>query len=773
MMQPNLTQSAGRRLLILVGLLAGVLWSLMVNGAVPGVGTPTLGQAMSMMGYAQAFADQHWYAIHARSFGYPVPMSLATGLPLAWVAGWFLRFGFYAADAYAATIAFWLVVAFFGAWKLAMRLGLRAGLSILAAATWLSTPMVWAHQGYSSLALGMAMLPFYTWTAVLAGGVIGPTRRYQMSVAALFLATCSLALFMDGYTFMMFAVVAGLLWISRVAAASTRGSALRYTLPVYLVGFGGAYFIYTRFMGVSAFEPAPLDFFRGWGLDVLFLGKPPTGEFWLWDALGWHGVRNETLFYGDASVWNTSFILPLLLASGISVLVLGRRDRRVWPLLAIAVFGLYMAFGPTLKAGSTKPTATLNQNMPVSEGRIPTGNAFIYAHIPGFKSMRATYRWEALTFLGLWAIVALGAARSPRRGLWAATYIAIIAALLPHLGTQWGDYRTFRTAFKRIDSELAEPLSAQVSAGSRVFFMPWNNDVMANYLSPKLHVTSYNVGGDKQLKIASAAWPLSMASFSLNRFTVDDVPAARELLFSGDVDAIIVPYFNSLYAAHVWPCLAEAKGYSAGTLALFESRADFLCPAEIRAGFAPAMAALHADPMLAITETPLFAVIKLLPKGRGVNGRAHALALRVAGITLPVDVATQQDMADRIFGLGWHHREPLSRWSTGRATLSLPEPEACRLTGCVAQLTLAAFAANTARPVTLRISATGSTADATSPVRFVDDVPHVVNVPLPVGQDAVSLTLEVDGATSPAALGMSVDARVLGVSLTRINVIAR
>ncbi|MGN6093163.1 MAG: hypothetical protein ACTHOL_12485, partial [Luteibacter jiangsuensis] len=81
------------RIWVAAAVLASLGWALAVNGAVPGFATPTLGQAASMLGYAQAFADQHWYSLHARSFGYPVPTSLATGLPLAWVAGLFLRLG--------------------------------------------------------------------------------------------------------------------------------------------------------------------------------------------------------------------------------------------------------------------------------------------------------------------------------------------------------------------------------------------------------------------------------------------------------------------------------------------------------------------------------------------------------------------------------------------------------------------------------------------------------------------------------------------------------
>src|ERR1700754_2253574 len=196
----------------MVALIVGVLWTLLVNGALPFVGMPTMGQAAFMMGYAQAFADQHWYAIHARSFGYPVPTSLATGLPLAWLAGWFVRMGAQTYDAYAAAVAFWLVAGYVGAYRLAKHFGASVILAALAAATWMTLPMVWAHQSYSSLALGMALLPLYLCSALtLFDPLVASTWR-KGCAATIFVALCVVALFMDGYTFMMFASASAVLF---------------------------------------------------------------------------------------------------------------------------------------------------------------------------------------------------------------------------------------------------------------------------------------------------------------------------------------------------------------------------------------------------------------------------------------------------------------------------------------------------------------------------------------------------------------------------------
>ncbi|KJV31635.1 hypothetical protein VI08_13290 [Luteibacter yeojuensis] len=759
-----------RRSWVAALLCIGLAWTWVVNGAVPGVLTPTLGQAASMLGYAQAFADKHWYTIYADSFGYPVPMPLATGLPLAWVAGWFLRLGMWAPDAYAASVAFWLAAGYLGACRFAMRLGAVVWMGALAAAAWMTTPMVWAHQGYSSLALGMAMLPLYAGSGFHALDVDGRHLRTLLVAAARLLAVCCLAIFMDGYTFVMFGVVTGMAWGARVWGVSTRRRALVVGLPICLVGFGGGIAAYRAFMGISSYDVAPLQYFRGWGLDILFAGKPPIGQFWLWDVLGWHGIRNESMFYGDASTWNTSFVLPLALAGVASMALCVGRDRRAWLLLAVAVVGFYMSLGPTLKVGSTKPPGIVSQDMPAGQGLAPTGTAFAYEHVPGVRNMRATYRWEALCFLGLWGIVTLGAAGTRRRASWTIAYLLLVVSMSPHLGTSWGDYRAFRRSFSHIDHAFAAPLAMAIPPGDRVFFAPWNNDVLVNYISPKLRISSYNVGGDKQLDIARKGWPGSLTSLAQNRLDIIDAPALVNVLLSGDADAIVIPYVNLLYGAHIWPCPAEAEGYSHSTLALFESRTDFLCPGGIRAAYQPVVRRLANEPLLAVVDMPLFAVAALRPEWRGPSGRERAWAVRVSGVSLPADVATAPAMVERMLGSGWHGPEPTLRWSSAHASLVLPEPVSCRASGCVARLQVSAFVGRDDHPLHLRLSAADATSNALLDVPLTDASMRELAIPLPRGREAVEVTLDVQGATSPAALGVSPDPRILGVGLSRIDV---
>lgn len=764
------------RCLIAVVLICGLLWTLVLNGAIPFFGTPTLGQAASMMGYAQSFAEQHWFSIHARSFGYPVPTALATGLPLAGVAGYFIRLGLQSADAYSAAVALWLVVAYLGAYRLAWMLGARSFLPAFAAATWMSLPMVWAHQGYSSLGLGMAMLPLYFSSALAVLDASQLSRRQAIFRALEFIVLCVVALFMDGYTFMMFAIVVAITLIfSLFRQRAAPGDLLRVALPVYVAGFALAYALYTLYMGRSAFEVAPLDFFRGWALDLAFLGRPSTGDLWFWDWIGLSQPRSEVHFFGDASVWTTTFGLPLCVAGLLSWLCLRKADARALLLLLVALFGLYMALGPTLKINAMKPVATLDQLMPRSAGVIPTGNAVLSTHVPGFRNMRAAYRWEALFLLGMWGLVALQAARTPQpqRWRWIVGYLALIGLSAPNLHDLWRDYSSYRRGFEQIDQQLAVPLAAKLSPGSRIFLMPYNNDVMANYLSPKLKVVSYNVGGDKQIEIAHDQWPDFLRQFSMNSFSKADLPALRMALVDAEVDAIVIPYFNSLWAAHMWPCAAEASGYSAKTLAQFAALPDFRCPVQIKAAYADQVAGLKQDELLTVDEQPLFAVVKLRPAFADGKGRKVAKARLLSGVKFPIDIAKDVETANRVLGKGWYQAEPVNRWSAGSAEITLPIPEACQQGGCHAELRFSPLAATPARPVV--VSGDACTDDAPAEISHTtitlqDSQQRVMSLPVPTGHAVCSLRIQVPNAISPAALGINSDSRVLGISLLGIDI---
>lgn len=747
----------------------GFLWTVLVNGAAPWVEMPTLGQAASMLGYAQDFAHMHWYTIHAYSFGYPTPVSLATGLPMAVVAGWLLRLGLPASDAYTATVALILLVGFAGAYRFALRLGARAYLPAFAATAWMGLPMVWAHQSYSSLAMGMALLPLYVSSAYALAGSSTSTRGRLFQMVE-FTALCVVAIFMDGYTFMMFAVATCVVFSLRVIQYGNRRewmSLVGLTLPVYVVGFMIAWLLYTRYVGRAGFETAPLGVFRGWATDLEFIARPTQGTFWLWDAIGAGQVRSEALRYGDASVWVTTFALPSLLVAAYGLFSLPRTSGRPWIWVAVALVGLYLALGPVLKIGVVKADGMLDQAMPASAGLMATGSEWLSTHLPGFRSMRASYRWEALFLLGLWGLIASCIGQSPDRRIvwWASAYLGIILLNAPHLGDQWNDFRSYRHGMESIDDQLEHALSLRIRPGERTLLLPLNNDVMANYLAPRLRIRAYNVGGDKQIEIARPEWPLTLRGFGMGVFDSGDLPGVRRALLDGDVDVVVIAYFDSLWSAHLWPCVSEARGYSAATRALFAGNLRFACPSQTRAAYAPLVQAMREDELLSVEDEPLFSVVRLKPAYTSVAGRRQAKALTLRNVAFPMSVAVDSH-ADQVLGDGWYVREPVNRWSGAHANLMLPVTATCRSAGCVLDLEMIAFAATDRRPVEVKVTIAGGETVSTP---FHDDAKATISLNIPPHEEVIDVSIDVPEAASPSALGMSADGRVLGASLLRID----
>lgn len=89
--------------------------------------------------------------------------------------------------------------------------------------------------------------------------------------------------------------------------------------------------------------------------------------------------------------------------------------------------------------------------------------------------------------------------------------------------------------------------------------------------------------------------------------------------------------------------------------------------------------------------------------------------------------------------------------------------------GCVARLTVSGFAASAQRPVVVNATE-GEAGGDVATLTLTDPDPHVFEVPLPAGRDVADVRIDIPGATSPNALGMSADTRTLGVALSRIDV---
>ena len=547
---PEPTSHPNTRLLFALGLL--VTW--LVNSALPGFGVPTLGQALWTAAFGISQAHDGVFSLYAHNFGVPTPMPAVFGLTGARPVGWLVGLGLQAVDAYAAVLALWLALAYTGAWATARRLGGTALVAALAATAWCTLPLVWNHAGYSMLALGFAFLPLYAGTVLAL--LSSPTQLARR--ALLFVATAWLAVFSDGYTFVMLAIAALVLWLIALATTPTdRRHLLLRVLPVLLAGLGSAFVAYTRYVGRSDFVPSELSVFRGWGVDVAFLLQPTHGTLWLTDVLHLGAVRTPVEQFGDESVWATTFALPLLAAGAWSAWQLRRQRRSLVPaLILLTLFGLWMALGPSLKVGAIRPLDMRAHPQPFIDTvppLWPTGNAWLSEQLPGFRNMRASYRWLGLADLGLWLLLVTYAGR-PRALPQALVLALLILTNLPHPGGKLRVAAHFRDEFQAIDHELLADLRSQLQPHERVLFLPHGNDFLVNYAAAQLDIQALNAGGDKNKAMAAAGWPELVRRLPEWQLSVADVPVVAEILHQRLVDVVVIAHVNLLWAAHDWPC---------------------------------------------------------------------------------------------------------------------------------------------------------------------------------------------------------------------------
>lgn len=547
----------------LIWFLSALLFVLCLHGALPLLSAPTLGQAVWAAGFSQSFLNDSVFAVYAKNFGAPEPAAIAFGLAGAWPTAVFMKFGLHPSDAYSAMVVFWLTWAFLSAYKIGRFFEVKPSFATAGAVLWLSMPVSWAHSGYSMLSLGIALLPLYFYAALHVFLRKNELPYEKVKHSLLYAFVCIVAVFMDGYSFMMFAVGASILglWVFATASEQKR-ELLYYAFPTHVLGLGLAYLFYSLYIGKPHFAAAPIDFFRGWGVDLSFLAVPSQGVHWIPDMLGWSKARSSKDLFGDASVWVTTFSLPLIVAAAWSWRKTRQQQQLATGMLLIAVFGFYMALGPSLKINSVKPPdEKVGATMSAEYAVAPTGSALFSENLPGFKNMRASYRWVALGVFGSWFLVVLLLSSGRRRDTTIAVAIIGLVTLinLPNLSEKWaGDIKN-REMFLKIDSDLLKIMQEDFHPREEVAFLPYRNDFLVNYLAARLDIQSYNIGGDKNLFEARKHWPETLRKFGLGKIDDDFFERVVLLLARNEADAVVLPYIDMLWAAHSWPYPIQFK----------------------------------------------------------------------------------------------------------------------------------------------------------------------------------------------------------------------
>ncbi|WP_322081995.1 hypothetical protein [Burkholderia sp. BCC1972] len=584
-----------------------------VYGAVPFVALPTLGQALWVSSFAQSFANSGWPSIFAHQFGLPAPAPIAFGLSGAFVESALLAATrLNPADAYSATMLLFLALALWGASGYASALGAPARYALALAVVWATMPVVWAHSGYSMLSIGIALLPLYLWTTHRLCNAIDTNGSRTIAMLGMTLvAVACLAVFTDGYTFVMFAFGALVQYAGRIAQPGGRRiRRLAVGVPLYAAGFGIAFVLYQQYVGTQSFAADPLSVFRGFGVDVTMLVRPTQGLLWLWDALRVSAPRSDAAYFGDASVWFTTFVSPVVIA-GVAGLALTKDRACGVPLLVLGILATYLALGPSLKVDSVRPDAdraagNFQATMPPEYAIAPTGTAYLSTHVPGFKNMRASYRWSALTAFAFWALFILLITELSRRDKHNVAWLLLglmLTSNLPNPDSRlvYSEVRhyerqvplhaplDFRDQFAMLDRSIVADFRQDAPKDGITAFVPQGNDFLAAYLAATSDTRTYNVGGDKNVALAQTHWPASISTL----FSSDTAMLAdniEHVLTDRSANAVAISYVDLLWNAHRWPPSSAELDHA-------------------RTRYAAVVNALSANPRFVVKTRPYYTLI--------------------------------------------------------------------------------------------------------------------------------------------------------------------
>lgn len=745
---------------------------LFLQGALPFLGLPTLGQAVWSMGFAHSFGNESWFSIYAHNFGQPEPAAISFGLSAAWPASLLISLGLHAADAYAVVAALWFSIAFWAARKIARDFGVASFPASLAACVWMSMPVIWAHAGYSMLSFGIALLPFYFMISMRLFLLYPAARDTRIKAFLSQLFAMIIAVFMDGYSYMMFAAGSSLmLAYAYFFFPEHRQQYQRFVIPAHGFCLGLSYALYAAYIGRLSYEANPADFFRGWGVDLMYLAIPTQGMHWIFDWLQWSVFRTNKQHFGDASVWTTTFCLPILLAGVVAAWRIKGRNKLMPAVLLVGVFGLYMSLGPSLKVNSTRASVpqsaaseAISPLMPAEYAVMPTGNSLLYMRVPGFKSMRASYRWSALGIMGFWLLFVLWIARKPLAGgvpVAVPVMLAIVALNLPNLPNRLKGEINQRKMFFAIDRDLVGSFEASVHKNERVIFLPWRNDFLINYLAARTNIRAYNIGGDKNLAQARPHWPASLSRFAMRELAPEQASSIAALLKYKDADVVVIPYFDALWAAHLWPCPAfpMKSPEQVNSLAALPG-----CPAFLKKQFAPVVEHLKVLPNVVVSESEFFAVVRV----NEAYVANHEELIPQVSYPIVTNKHGSGGVTDVLVN-GWYPLEDNFVWSSSKAVLRLPVPSDCQDKRCEVLLSFQALAAtpSSASVVNFRWRTAGESWNKSMTVR--DSGEQTLRVPFL--RDAVvgELEIEVPEARSPASLSLNADERKLGIALRQIE----
>ena len=546
-MLKKLSLNLRENIYLFIGTVGFFILLLFIYGLIPCLHIPFLPPFYAMAGATECLVNQGIFTENfCMNMGYPLGAPALQGLPQLYISALFaILFGLDSYTSVTVTSALFILCALISMIYLLKKLEVNKYIALFCSFLYLSSFIVYGQVSYGPLRYGFALLPFYILIDYLffskVKELINESFRVNLLKGLPIFIIASIvkiaALFMDGYSFMISSLASFCILFVFVVYDFK----LRNVRTIFL-GVGGfalynllAAILYKTYVpGSTTFVVMSIDYFRAMGVDLVTLIFPINLLFvnFLGIEVNWNWFE----FYADGSNVRFNYLGFFLFLAFISYIILSKRKNiYVKAIIISGLMAFILSLGPSLKINDRRmieentytgftdyllpdkddiskmshSSRKIDYLMPAEDATLNLHTNLIY-RIPGIKNMRAVQRWLVLFKFSL--IVGTGMFLTflinKKRNKWAYLLLLLIfIELFPNIGPLLSKYNIFYKERLVFDKEVILKLKKYVKPNEKVFFMSHENDYMVNYIAPKVNIYSYNIGGDKNIRMSFKSWP--------------------------------------------------------------------------------------------------------------------------------------------------------------------------------------------------------------------------------------------------------------------------
>lgn len=583
--EPEALQASWKQLSLRIFTLEGLGFVLLVGffsglyGFIPGLQVPSLGIWYGTWGTAHSLANRSFpFMFHLNDVLIPYGSPQLGGFVVSWFIAGLIKYLSLPDDiAGNFTGIFFLGLTLFSFVRLMLLLKVRKWIGYLCASLFLMTPFIYMHMDYGAMGFGFMLVPL----SLLADFIIiqrfmdeqSDSKKKYFRFLLLILAIRLLMTGVDWYSSVIAAVGGGVIITSYFFKSLLDGKLLKRALRIpaawlvtWVIGVLPWYFAMPH---GQISEPFSMDFFRAQGVDLISLVIPKGGYLWS-DICNLPQKWNGFEFFGDGTNVAYNYLglsLTIALISSIILIVLQTTMRRnIISLMIACCVCFVLSLGPSLKIDSKRVSNKKDiseityedYQMPAEKAVVTLPTAPLYQIFP-ISLMRAVYRW--LLFPRIILIIVLGLLIEwliVHQKLKFALLLSLLAIveIFPNYFIRFQTRMQANKWYHLTQQTLLEPLHEQLQPGERVLFLSGpENDFLASWFAPNLHVKLFNGGGDKTNWLAYNHLPEVIQR--LKRYDARTNDEVNDLMLlalrSNVVDKIVVPYFSLRWDSYSWP----------------------------------------------------------------------------------------------------------------------------------------------------------------------------------------------------------------------------